>query len=590
MFLPFLPHLIALAGAAALTGLEDIQPHTGHPVYITALVYAALPVLGLMLGHLPSVVGGPRGASGLSRRRILLLGFWFWGLSLTNLPQNLATLGWPSWMAREASIWALLLNFWIADGLALHPYAPWKPALWRAQAGQLAASLRLPLPLVLLSALAMGFHPLADWSGLLPDYLEPLVFLSLMLLTASMLMPWLVRVCWGLKPLHSERADAVVRAELAANGVRVADVLSWPDYISGVATAGVIGLFPRLRFLLMSNSLAQHLEEDELRAVTAHEAAHLRYHHLWYLLGSILGFLLLVQTALTLLFWFTRLSGDGFPLWVNVALELAALLLFLRFGMGYVSRAFERQADGNACRSVGLEPFRRAIYKVAHLNGIPVARDNWHHYGIDRRVEYLRGAEGQPETLPEHDRQVRRVKLALLVLLGAGILSQGVLFASDVQLWLAERALAHRADRIVEPQRKDLNLLNFMASRAMDAGNNLEARRYLNLILMVTPDDPVTLNNLAWIMVTDQNPPREDLEEGLRLAQMAILGSESAYIWDTLAEAHHRLGHVEQARQAAQRALVLAREGSGAGEAPLEYYQRRARELSGQDAGGKPGD
>ena len=84
------------------------------------------------------------------------------------------------------------------------------------------------------------------------------------------------------------------------------------------------------------------------------------------------------------------------------------LLLFLRFGLGFMSRNFERQADGNALRQRGFLPFRTAMLKISQLNGIRIRDDNWHHYGIGRRLAYLEEADQTPDTLVRHDRAVMR--------------------------------------------------------------------------------------------------------------------------------------------------------------------------------------
>ena len=66
----------------------------------------------------------------------------------------------------------------------------------------------------------------------------------------------------------------------------------------------------------------------------------------------------------------------------------------------------------------------------------------------------------------------------------------------------------------------------------------------------------------------------------MTLARQAALASDSAFIWDTLAEAHARNGERDEALQAARRALALALAGQGVGEVPLSYYRERLAQFA----------
>ena len=586
MFLPFLPYLIVMSVVAARLELNGVSflPLPGPGFMGTAstlALFAIGPLLGALAGHLLT-----RRAPGLPGRlsvqkQALVVGTWLVLLWITPMPEVLeAAIPWPD-LAQPGALMLLILNFWLTDALSVRPFSPWRrQATLREWAG-LWESLRLPLPLLLVLLLAGLILPgLMEWSGLtrrLPPLLEPMISLSLMLILGALVVPPLIRICWGLRPLRSTAATAVVQEELAANGVTVGAVLAWPEGSTGVATAGVIGLLSPFRYLLFSNTLAESLTPAELRSVTAHEAAHLKHRHLWYLLGAIFGFLLLVQMALV----FTALLGGApLPVWGQVFVEITLLLVFLRFGMGFVSRVFERQADTNALRRQGLGAFYQALTKVGQINHIPLDRDNWHHYGIQQRISFLSQSQNRPELLIHHDRRATWVKGGLALLLVLGLSAQAVLQSTELPSWLLENALSQRAEGLTQPAPSDLPLLHFLASRALERERTQDAERYLRLILQVTPSDAPTLNNLAWVLVTRPQAPEGLLQEGLALAREATLLSDSAYIWDTLAEAHHRLNQHPQAAQAAVRALRLARDGVNSGEAPLEYYQRRAEELA----------
>jgi Zn-dependent protease with chaperone function len=579
MFLPFIPYLIALAAVTALLALPQAAVVAAAEPWQLVVLYLALPLLGGLAGNLPDGWLSRRSRSGGVRRRTIFLVLWLWVLAMTAYPHALMN-GLSFWAhAQEVVLTLLLVNYWLGDSLALHPYNPFHLASLSAQGRRLFFSLRLPLPILILLGLGLVLPVWGGFGGTdengLAGWLTPWLSMAALLGLALVAVPLLIRVCWGLRPLGQPEVERIITDELRANGVTVNRVLRWPDELTGQATAGVIGVLPRIRYLLMSPALASLLAPEELRSVTAHEAGHLRHRHLWYFLAAVLSFMLLMQGLVMGVSLAGLLTGTTPPLWLLVGLEVVALLLFFRFGVGYLSRHFERQADGNAVRQAGPWPFEGALTKLAALNGIPAALDNWHHFGIARRVSYARAAGIEPGLLYRHDLRVRRIKAGVLLLLALGALVHLAAFSPAVTGYLGERYLAHRMDGVAAPTEDDLAALRFLASRAISRRDHREAERYFRLILDVTPEDPQAQNNLAWVLVTQPHPTPAVLHEGLALAKAAAHLSQHAYIWDTLAESYYRLGFYERAIEASSKALLLARAGEGKGEAPLKFYQER---------------
>lgn len=585
MLIPFLPYLLALAGITVLLALP-VAP-LALPVmasgWSVAALYLALPLLGEAVGQLRRPRMGVRRRAQL-RHRLVFLAAWLGVLVIVPLPaallaalQGLPLLG----DADEPALVLLLLNFWVGDTLAMSPLVPAGRESWGAQLRRFALALRMPVPVLLLVLVGLALPLFSE--DALPGGGDPAALPGLrlaasvgtMLLLAVVAVPVLIRTCWGLVPIPPGPAAEAVRDELAENGVPVAAVLAWPEALMGYATAGVIGLLPRFRYLLISPSLVSALEVPELRAVTAHEAGHLKHRHLWYFFAAVLAFILGMQVLSTGLLWGGLLTGTPLPLWALVALEVGALVLFFRFGIGYVSRHFERQADANALRRLGPHAFEGAITKVGLLNGIPLEQDNWHHYGIGRRIGFAHRAQAEPEALARHDRKVSRIKVALVALLLLAVGAQAAASSPDAMGWLGERYLAYRLDGREAPREADLLPLQFLASRAVQRGDFPAAERYFRAVLRVTPEDPQALNNLAWVLVTQPRPARAELTEGLTLARQAAESVDEAYIWDTLAESYYRLQRYDDAIHAASKALALAEQGAGRGDAPLRYYRER---------------
>ena len=581
MLLPFIPLLLALAGITVI-GLLPAAAATAPQGAELALRYVVLFIPALVLGNLPESWLGSRSPMRFSRRRMVLLGLWIMLVSGSTLVN-----GWMEAFAgidhgEELAVVVLLLNFWICDALALQPFNPLRVKALPAQAVRLAENLAIGLPVVLLvaaglvvSALGALLPGLGDAAALLPPWLAPLGALAIYVGVAGLVIPVLIPLCWRLRTLEDANVEGIIRHELAANGVSVARVLNWPAEMTGHATAGVIGILPRFRYLLFADVLARALTAEEIRSVTAHEAAHIRRRHLWYFIAAILAYILIIHFLLQALALAGLWLEYTIPFWAMTLIEIGGLLLFLRFGLGFLSRNFERQADGNALRRSGIEPFRTALLKIARLNRIAPEADNWHHYGIARRLAFLEGAEQAPETLDRHDRWVARIKVVCVAVLVCGMVAQAVFSEAGVVTYLIKQHWINGLEQVAEPSQAQLEGLNYLALQAFERKDFSTAERYFRRLMEVNPEDPSIQNNLAWLLVTRPGAETGHLQEGLRLARMASRASESAFIWDTLAEAYFRTNHLAKSKSAAERALGLAKAGRGRGNTPLAYYRGR---------------
>ena len=69
----------------------------------------------------------------------------------------------------------------------------------------------------------------------------------------------------------------------------------------------------------------------------------------------------------------------------------------------------------------------------------------------------------------------------------------------------------------------------------------------------------------------------------MELAQKALEGKKTAFIWDTLAEAYFMNGLYDKAAEASHNALESAEEGNGISvEADLDYYKKRFKQMAGE--------
>jgi Zn-dependent protease with chaperone function len=576
MLLPFIPFILALAGLSVIGAL----PGPERPLvegWELAAVYASMLVIGALVGNIGEYRLGPRSPMRLSRRRVLQLGLWLLIAATAPVFQSFGAIFSGFRAGEELALAVMLANFWVSDALALRPYNPFFARFLPAQGRQLARDLGFSMPIMILVALGAAFGlvseavpGLNDPEGLLPPWLNTFGGIALYLAVAGVMIPALIPFCWRLQALPAGPAERAIREELAANGV-----------------AGVIGIVPRFRYLLFSDALSHALTPAEIRSVTAHEAAHIRHRHLWFFFAAILGFILLMHILLQGVLVGGLWIGHTLPFWSTIIIEVSALLVFLRFGIGFLSRNFERQADGNALRRGGLPDFQSAILKIGRINGIPTEADNWHHYGIGRRLAYLREAEQAPEFLTRHDRMVRRIKVACLAGLAVCLVAQTVFSGTGIVSYLVEERWLSRLEYARDLTPAELDGLSYLAMQAYVRGDFATAERYFRRLLASRPDDAEMQNNLAWLLVTGPRADRARLAEGLQLAQRAAGSGEQAFIWDTLAEAYLRLNRLSESESAAERALRLAEAGKGRGDTPLSYYRTRLEQISG--IGREPG-
>ena len=88
----------------------------------------------------------------------------------------------------------------------------------------------------------------------------------------------------------------------------------------------------------------------------------------------------------------------------------------------------------------------------------------------------------------------------------------------------------------------------FLVSNALNVlGHTTEALTVLEKLVASYPDDFSLLNNLAWLLVTVEDPALRSL----------MIAPENFSVWSTLSEAYYRAGDYPRALQAAEEALRL---------------------------------
>ena len=368
MFLPFLPLIVASTSLTLLAGLvERSEPWLDMPIWIVLISILVFGILVAQLRQKNQILNRvePTSFSELSNtltlkftyNRIGILFIWLTIVYGEQLDLKLADIFEKNMAADIISFGILLVFYWLADALVSVPVYRWNSYGLSQKFKGSAFHLRLQFPI--LALIYIQFFWILSINTTFPEensnwvhFFEILSSLILLVLFA----PVIIVKSWGAQAIEKGSVYEVIRNELEHFQTPVRGILYWPDSIMSHSTAGVIGLLRGFRYLLISNKLLKELSNKELRAVIAHEAEHIRRHHLFYYLIAVTGllcFFALVVNLNFLLVFTETLRVPSFYLGISA---IISFLLFLRFGIGFLSQNFERQADYHSFERFGITP------------------------------------------------------------------------------------------------------------------------------------------------------------------------------------------------------------------------------------------
>lgn len=280
--------------------------------------------------------------------------------------------------------------------------------------------------------------------------------------------PLVVRYAWDTVPLPEGEVRGRMLELCRREKVKVRELLLWRTG-GGMVNAAVAGLIAPLRFILLSDALLDQVDRRAIEGVMAHELAHARKHHIFWMLLTLFVTLGLIELSmLTLLEWVDQsISPWNDAAWAGILRDpdwQIFLVAVPAFGLtllvfGWVSRRIERQADVFAARylsqtaeeperdelgrpifdEVSVEAMVRALQRVADLNHMPVTRRSWRHGTIAWRQAHLRSLIGEQLDGAEVDLVIGRIKAAALI---------GAVVIVAVNGW--QNAIAHEGSPAAE--------------------------------------------------------------------------------------------------------------------------------------------
>jgi Zn-dependent protease with chaperone function len=443
--------------------------------------------------------------------------------------------------------------------------------------GYIISQVKLNVPIIFpwaLITLCYDILSLLTWPSLRRIYESPtgqFLFFALFLVLLVIFFPPLIKYFWGCSPLPRGEKRARIEDFFKSQGFQYREILRWPLLEGRIMTAGVMGLAPRFRYILITDSLLQVLSLEEIKAVMAHEMGHIHYKHLLFYVLFVLGYMAISFGLFDITFSLMALQPWLYDLLssqkqVNVSLFylvlsvpiILSIVLYFRYIMGFFMRNFERQADLYSAKLVGdAAPTIMSLEKIAAASGMSRSQPSWHHFSIAERVEFLWRSSQEPHISKRHS---RRVAGSLIVFMSLLVSLSFALNVGSLKGTLEEKALANLLHRKLAEAPENADIYRAMAQLYHQREDLDKAVWAYENIIRLNPGDGMALNNLAWILATSGDPALRDDERALSLAASAVEIEASPTFLDTLAEAYYVNGLYEQALATIREALDKATE------------------------------
>ena len=411
--------------------------------------------------------------------------------------------------------------------------------------------------------------PYRPWQAGMYSVPGQLAYMGVMITLLILLGPRVVLQFWGCTPVPPGPVRDRMEALCHKANFTCAQILRWPLFGGHVLTAAVFGIASRFRYILMTDSMLRMATPDELDAVLSHEIGHAKKKHMLLFLLVIgtmapAGYLAWAVLELPILYLATRfVPADMDANLLTMILRMAQgfflvcfAVLYLRFVFGYFLRNFERQADLYVYDVLpSALPLVTMFRKIAYFSGRSADEPNWHHFGLNQRIDYILKCESNRLWIGRHNGKVKKSLLILLGVLVGVLACQGALTWKNslekVRMSIALSALKARPDSLTEI-RATPSLIGDMYLSSSSYEKAIQA--YENALVM-NPGDPATLNNLAWTYATCEKEELRNPQRALDLALQAAKMEPAPHILDTLAESYFVNGMFDLAVETETRAL-----------------------------------
>ena len=230
----------------------------------------------------------------------------------------------------------------------------------------------------------------------------------------------MVRI-WQCEPLGESPLKERLEALCAKVHFAHAGFKTW-GVMDKAMTAAIVGILPRLRYILFTKRLLRELSPQAVEAILAHEMGHNYRRHLLIYPLIFFGMVLIMSFVSTCCLepLSKMFQGLLFP-FVLFAIYALILWLYFRYVYGFFSRQFERQADLHVfALGIAPEAMIEALDGVGVGTGFTHLAPNWHHFSLQERIDFLKAAMRDPQLVERHHAKVKWAIILYLSLLALG--------------------------------------------------------------------------------------------------------------------------------------------------------------------------
>ncbi len=449
----------------------------------------------------------------------------------------------------------------------------------------------LPWFLISLTADVIALLPFEQPGAFLATPMGEIVYVLAFLMAIAGMGPFLIQKVWGCHALEPGPARYRIEAMCRRAGMKYRDILKWDLFGGSMITAGVMGIWGRFRYILVTPSLLSMLGNDELDAVIVHEIGHVEHHHIHFYLLFFAGYMaciyafldplvmLIVSSPLLDLMGFFQMSREGMMTLVLSGVLILLFLLYFRYGFGFYMRNFERQADIHVYRYLpNARSMITTFHKIAGYSRQAWDKPNWHHFSIKERVHFLARCETDASLVNRHHQKVRRMMWGYVVLI-VGVCAMGYYLnfgtgKAGMNRYVMEKLIL----REISSNSHDPEIQVLAGDYYYDNGAFEKAISFYRMAIDNDPNNAHALNNLAWLYATCADLVFRNSEQSLVLAQKALALDKSPHVMDTVAEALFINGRYEQALEMATQALKMARDKQDYYREQVERFKKYMKE------------
>ena len=169
------------------------------------------------------------------------------------------------------------------------------------------------------------------------------------------------------------------------------------SYQGELVNAFATGAVPFSNTIILGQRLIDNMDDQSLKAITLHEAGHLRLNHLFYLF-----MINIICTSLFCLVLYNlfnmHITPEYFKIIILVVIAAISSSLIFNIIPGYLMKYFELQADRFSAQKIGGKIYKEALMRMDVISEERVSRGGFSHPTLEKRIENIMAKDGKKIT------------------------------------------------------------------------------------------------------------------------------------------------------------------------------------------------